>query len=257
MSRMTILRASLVAAAALALASAAYGAYPGTYAQLGSLGAIGVTAAGGNTSVSRGASSVVLQGEYGIPTLITTGTQLGLSHDRSRLVLQSMNLTHTSFVVLRTRDLHVMQRISLKGSFAFDALSPNARTLYLIEHRSTDLQHYVVRAYDLTTNALRPGRIADKTQTSWVMQGWPTARVATADGRWVYTLYTNPGGYPFVHALDTVRGVAHCVGMAWEGSQNPLYHYRLGIKGSRLLVMRGDGTVYRTIDRTTWTVSLS
>ncbi|HWJ33318.1 MAG TPA: hypothetical protein VNR59_13360 [Gaiellaceae bacterium] len=253
---MTIFRASLVAAAALALASAAYGAYPGTYAQLGSLGAIGVTTTGNNTSVSGGASSVVLEGAYGIPTLITTGTQLGLSHDGSQLVLQSMNRKQTSFVVLRTRDLSVMQTISLQGSFAFDALSPNARTLYLIEHRSTDLQHYVVRAYDLVTHTLRPGRIADKTQKSWVMQGWPTSRVATADGRWVYTLYTNPGGFPFVHALDTVRGVAHCVGMAWEGSQNPLYHYRLGINGSRLLVMRGDGSVYRSINRTTWAVSL-
>jgi hypothetical protein len=254
---MTIFRASLVAAAALALASAAYGAYPGTYAQQGALGSIGVTGSGADTSVTRGASSVVLRGAYGIPTLITTGTQLGLSHDRSRLVLQSMNQRHTSFVVLRTRDLHVMQTISLRGSFAFDALSPNARTLYLIEHRSADLQHYVVRAYDLATRTLRPGRIADKTQASWVMQGWPTSRVATADGRWVYTLYTNPGGYPFVHALDTVRGVAHCVGMGWKGSQNPLYHYRLAVSGSRLLVLRPDGRVYRTIDRTTWTVSLS
>jgi len=253
---MTIFRASLVAAAALALASAAYGAYPGTYAQLGSLGAIGVTTTNGNTSVSRGASSVVVNGQYGIPTLITTGTQLGLSHDRSLLVLQSMNQKDSSFVVLRTRDLSVAQTISLQGSFAFDALSPNGRTLYLIEHRSADLQHYVVRAYDLATQTLRPGRISDKTQKSWVMQGWPTSRVATADGRWVYTLYTNPGGFPFVHALDTVRGVAHCVGMAWEGSQNPLYHYRLGINGSRLQVMRGDGSVYRSINRTTWAVSL-
>jgi hypothetical protein len=253
---MTIFRASLVAAAALALASAAYGAYPGTYAQQGVLASILVTNSGDGTAVSRGAQSVALQGAYGIPTLITTGTQLGLSHDRSLLVLQSMNQRHSSFVVLRTSDLSVMQTISLKGSFAFDALSPNAQTLYLIEHRSTDLQHYVVRAYDLATQTLRPGRIADKTQKSWVMQGWPTSRVATADGRWVYTLYTNPGGYPFVHALDTMRGVAHCVGIGWNGSQNPLYHFRLGINGSRLLVMRGDGSVYRSINRTTWAVSL-
>jgi hypothetical protein len=253
---MTIFRASFVVAAALALASAAYGAYPGTYAELGSFGAIGVTSTGGATSVSRGASSVVLGGRFGIPTLITTGTQLGLSHDRSLFVLQSMNQARTSFVVLRMRDLQVMETISLKGSFAFDALSPNARTLYLVEHRSADLQHYVVRAYDLRAQRLLPGRIADKTQKSWVMEGWPTSRVATFDGRWVYTLYTNPGGYPFVHALDTVRGVAHCVGMAWQGSQNPLYHYRLGINGSRLLVLRGDGSVYRTINRTTWAVSL-
>jgi hypothetical protein len=254
---MTLFRASLVAAAALGLASSAYGAYPGTYAQQGVLSSILVTSSGGGTtSVSRGGQTVALSGAYGIPTLITTGTQLGLSHDRSLLVLQSINQKHSSFVVLRTRDLRVVQTISLEGSFAFDALSPNARRLYLIEHRSADLQHYVVRAYDLQDRRLLPGRIADKTQKSWVMKGWPASRFATADGRWVYTLYTNPSGYPFIHALDTVRGVAHCVGMDWQGSQNPLYHYRLAVSNSRLLVLRGDGSVYRTINRTTWAVSL-
>ena len=47
------------------------------------------------------------------------------------------------------------------------------------------------------------------------MDGYPLTRVTSADGRWVYTLYQNGGvgGYPFVHALDTVRGVAHCIGV--------------------------------------------
>ena len=38
------------------------------------------------------------------------------------------------------------------------------------------------------------------------MQGWAVAASATANGRWAYTLYANPGGFPFVHALDTVQG---------------------------------------------------
>ena len=46
------------------------------------------------------------------------------------------------------------------------------------------------------------------------MQGFPAKRTASKDGRWVYTMYANPNGYPFVHALDTVNGVAHCVGFA-------------------------------------------
>ena len=47
------------------------------------------------------------------------------------------------------------------------------------------------------------------------MDGYPLTRVTSADGRWVYTLYQNGGvgGYPFIHALDTVRGVAHCIGV--------------------------------------------
>ncbi len=103
-------------------------------------------------------------------------------------------------------DLGIRDQIVLKGTFAFDALSPDGSKLYLIEHKSVqDMQHYIVRAYDLNAHALVPGRIADKTQKSWVMQGWAVSRVSTTDGRWAYTLYANPGGFPFVHALDTVQ----------------------------------------------------
>src|SRR5207237_2690765 len=96
---------------------------------------------------------------------------------------------------------------------------------YLIQHSSADdLQRYTVRAYDLTAHQLVPGRIADKTQKSWVMQGFAVNRATTDDGRWVYTLYMNPGGYPFIHALNTVRGVAHCIGLPWTATnQGPVY----------------------------------
>ena len=252
---------SLAAAvfAALALAGVANAAYPGTYGLQGGppLGDIRVTNDAGNTAIVAGDRQATIPGAYGIPTMITSNTPLGMFRDRSHFVLQSVGLTKdTSFAIVRTRDFGLAQTISLKGSYAFDALSPNGRKLYLIEHHSADFQHYVVRAYDLVTQRLLPGRIADKTQASWVMEGWPASRVSTADGRWVYTLYSNPGGFPFVHALDTVRGVAHCVGMAWSGSQNALLQYRLAIDGNRLLVRKPDRRVYRTIDRTTWAVSL-
>jgi hypothetical protein len=250
--------ASLVA---LAVSGAAYGAYPGTYGlQDGPMlhwGTLQIRAsnAAGDTAVSAGAKSVTVDGAYGIPTMITTNTPLGLFHDGSRFVLQSTGIEkHTSFVVIRTEDLQVAQTVNLAGSFAFDALSPDGKTLYLIEHRSSDFGHYVVRAYDLSSQALLPGRIADKAQSSWVMRGYPAARIETSNGRWVYTLYSNPGGSPFVHALDTVEGVAHCVGFAWQGDQNQLLHYRLAIAGKRLLLRRPGGALYRAIDRTTWAV---
>jgi hypothetical protein len=206
-------------------------------------------------SLAAGAKSVTVNGSYGIPTMITTNTPLGLFHDGSAFVLQSTGIEkHSSFVVMRTEDLQVAQTITLPGSFAFDALAPDGRTLYLIEHRSSDFQHYVVRAYDLRSGSLLPGRIADKAQSSWVMRGYPAARVTTSSGRWVYTLYSNPGGSPFVHALDTVKGVAHCVGFAWHGDQNQLLHYHLAIAGNRLLLRGPTGALYRAIDRTTWAV---
>jgi hypothetical protein len=259
---MNMIRALLLAsAAAFAAAGVAYGAYPGTYGlqdgpalQAGSL-QIRVSNAVGDTEIIAPSRHATVSGSYGIPTMITTNTTLGLFRDGSRFVLQSTGIEkHTSFVVVRVNDFKVAQTISLDGSYAFDALSPNGRMLYLIEHRSSDFQHYVVRAYDLDAQQLLPGRIADKTQASWVMQGYPAARVTTSTGRWVYTLYSNPGGFPFVHALDTVKGVAHCVGIAWAGDQNQLLRYHLAIAGNRLLVRRPDGTLYRAIDRTTWAV---
>lgn len=259
---MTMIRFLVIAVlGALAVSGAAYGAYPGTYGlqdgpvlHWGSL-QIRASNAAGDTAVSAGTKSVTVKGAFGIPTMITTNTPLGLFHDGSRFVLQSTGIgTRSSFVVVRTEDLQVAQTIALTGSYAFDALSPDGRILYLIEHRSSDFEHYVVRAYDLAAQKLLPGRIADKAQSSWVMHGYPAARVTTSSGRWVYTLYSNPGGSPFVHALDTVKGVAHCVGFSWQGDQNRLLHYSLAIAGNRLLLRRPGGAVYRAIDRTTWAV---
>jgi hypothetical protein len=259
--------------AACAFAGSAYGAYPGIYGmQDGTAGVVSVDGSvrfvaarsGAATKISAlrtsdlaATRSATVAGAYGIPAMITNSVGLGMFRDGSAFVLQSMsNVGSTSFAVVRTSDLQVRDTIVLSGSYAFDALSPDGSRLYLVEHRSADLQHYVVRAYDLDAHTLLPGRIADKSQRSWVMQGYPAARVTTQTGRWVYTLYTNPTGVPFVHALDTVKGVAHCVGFAWTGSQNPLGQYRLRVSGGRLLVLRPGGGVYRSIDRRTWAVAL-
>src|SRR5439155_1061114 len=86
--------------------------------------------------------------------------------------------------------------------------------------------------YDLDAHRLLPGRVADKAQKSWVMQGFAAARATSPDGRWVYTLYANPGGYRFVHGLDTVRGVAHCFGLPWTSVyQNAIFDTKLALVG--------------------------
>ena len=74
----------------------------------------------------------------------------------------------------------------------------------------------------------------------------------------MYTLYANPGGTPFIHALDTVKGVAHCVGVPWpatDGQQNELWSYTLTLAGSKLAVQRQDGSVYRFVNTANWKVT--
>jgi hypothetical protein len=90
------------------------------------------------------------------------------------------------------------------------------------------------------------------------MQGWAASRVASPSGRWVYTLYANPGGYPFVHALDTVNRVAHCVGLPWpatNGEQGAVFNFGLGLKGQMLVVRWQGGSPYRYINTANWKVS--
>ena len=67
-----------------------------------------------------------------------------------------------------------------------------------------------------------------------------------------------PGGYPFVHALDTVRGVAHCIGLPWTASdQGPLMSTRMTLvdDGSKLALDWKGGKRWLAIDTGTWRVT--
>lgn len=207
--------------------------------------------------------SVVVPGSWGVPlvTYSQSGAE-GLSVDGKTLVLgdtaTSYPRTTSSFLLVNAKTLRAKRTIELKGDFAYDALSPDASRLYLIQHvDATNNQRYVVRGYDLNAGRLLPGRIADRTQKSWVMQGYPMARTTSVDGRWVYTLYQNPGGYPFVHALDTTRGVAHCIGLPWKGSQNGFYNMRLSLRSDdrTLAVHWLSGRPWLTVDTSTWRIA--
>jgi hypothetical protein len=258
--------------AALVLVPAASAAYPTPYAAQGvdaglySLDhSIRFVALKGATSTkvqavrARGGAAVAstsIAGDWGIPMLTYSGLAGGLFHDGSAFVLQSAGMAGTTrFAILDSRDLTVRNTITLDGYYGFDALSPDGSVLYLIQHTSTrDYQHYVVRAYDLRANTLVEGRIADKAQKSWVMKGEAVSRVTSPTGRWVYTLYANPGGYPFIHALDTVYGVAHCIGLPWKGSPDRVNSFTLALKGSWIAVQQPGGT-WRRVRTGTWRVS--
>jgi hypothetical protein len=260
---------------ALAVVSVASAAYPAPFALQGGQGVLSTdgavrfiaSGAGESTFVraytTKDGSTLMSQsvnGSFGVPMLTSTGPGGGMFRDGSTFVLQSMGLHDTTqFVLLRTVDLGVRDQIALKGTFAFDALSPDGSKLYLIQHTSVeDIQHYIVRAYDLDAHQLIPGRIADKTQKRWVMQGWAVDRATTADGRWAYTLYANPGGFPFIHALDTVNGVAHCVGVPWpqsDSNQAKVLNFRLSLRGKMLVIKAGSGNTYRIVNTTNWRVS--
>lgn len=201
-----------------------------------------------------------LAGSWGIPavTFDANGGD-GLSRDGKTLVLATTGIgPRTKIALLDTRSMLIRDRFTLEGSFAYDALSPDASKLYLIQWvDSTNLNRYVVREYDLRSHRLLPGSIADRTQKSWVMQGSPMTRTTSANGRWVFTLYQNIGGYPFIHALDTVNGVAHCIGVPFTGDQSVLANVVLaaGPGGRTLAVHWRSGRPWLAVDTATWRIT--
>ena len=196
----------------------------------------------------------IFKGSWGIP-MITYRDPAGLSRDGRTLVVQTLTSgSPTSFLVLNPRTMRVREQFTLKGNYSFDALSPDASRLYLIQRvDAKNYSRYVVRAYDLRTHTLLPGRIADRTQKGWVMQGDAMTRTTSLDGRWVYTLYLNQGGTPFIHALDTVKGVAHCIGIPWASAdQGGLGNVVLTLHGKRLAVHWRSGRHWLNVDTATW-----
>lgn len=203
-----------------------------------------------------------LGGRFGVPFVAFDRTPGGLSLDGRTLVLGQRQrnglAAATRFAVLSTATLRMQQAFTLRGDFAFDALSPDGRVLYLIEHVSAqDFSRYRVRAYDLTAGRLLARVIADRREGTQVMGGSPVTRVASADGGWVYTLYRNDAASPFVHALDARKGEAVCIDLPWQGSQDGLSHMRLVLSpdGRRLALRSGSGKEAAVVDTTTLRIS--
>jgi hypothetical protein len=209
-----------------------------------------------------------LGGDYDVPAVALDGTGGGLSADGKTLVLGSFAIGDppvyppriTRLAILDTdlrpqRHLRAGQRrppsvfssIELRGHFAFDAISPDGSTIYLIHHfpnltGPSYFTHYEVRAYDVKSRRLLPEPVVDPDEPEERMEGLPLARATSPDGRWAYTLYDGNGEEPFIHALDTVAGQAVCVDLPQLAELPRRFHYLLQLQmregGRRLVVLR-------------------
>jgi hypothetical protein len=181
-------------------------------------------ATGGSTVVAaigvrsgRVVRSNVLHGFYGVPIVAWDGSTGGVSGDGRSLVLGSYGPLPgqpgvTRFVVLSTKTLRKARTLVLTGSWAFDAVSPDGSTIYLVEYLSAGQSpHYRVRSLDTETGKLDSDPVVDRREDEVLMRGQPVTRRPSVDGRWAYTLYARGGQEPFVHALDTVKREAYCV----------------------------------------------
>jgi hypothetical protein len=194
-----------------------------------------------------------LRGKFVVPLVAYDGSPAGLSHDGRTLVLIRPRTRFpqpgTSLAIIDPGTLTVRRHVHLRGDFSFDAISPTGRWLYLIEYTSrVDPTRYRVRSLDARTGRLLPGEIIDPHDRGETMRGNPVTRVASADGRWAYTLYDG-NGHPFVHALDTAGRTARCIDVPSFPTTIDPWQARLRLLGRspRLLVTFAHRTL-ATID---------
>jgi len=198
-------------------------------------------------AIKRNGGNVVrfmsIKGNWGIPLVAFDGTTEGLLPDGRTLLLAAAPYgpslrKHSSFVFVDVKKMRRLRTVHVAGDFSFDALSPDARYLYLVEHVSAqDLSRYRVRAYDLKTSRLLPKIVSDRRSWETTMQGSPVSR-ATSNG-WAYTLYGGSAARPFIHALDTRHVAAVCIDMPWKRQPGNIFGYRLRTDGDGHLVVRG------------------
>jgi len=201
-----------------------------------------------------------LAGFWGIPMVAFDGSTGGLSANGRTLVLAQPPIgrmrTVSRFPVLRARTLRRIETVTLRGSFSFDALSPDGSTLYVIEHvNRRDVAEYQVRAYDIAAGRLLPYAIRDHTSNEVEMYGYPRSRATSPDRRWAYTLYEG-SHHSFVHALDTVERKAVCVDLPMDTPPEHVADARLvaGPGGGTLTVESPTGGTVAVIDTKTLTL---
>lgn len=195
-----------------------------------------------------------LKGKRGIPMVAQDGTPGGLSADGRTLILTSPRTSYpqrtSTLYLMNARNLTLRRRITLRGDFSFDALSPDGSTLYLIQLNPRNFTRYAVRALDTGSGRLIAKPVVDGREPDEVMRGIPLTRVMSPDGRYAYTLY-GQGAKPFVHALDTRRRSAACIDIPRIPNSAQM---SLRLKGRRLTVL-ADSVPISYVDTATRKVS--
>jgi len=255
-----------VLAVGLAMPAAALAVGPSPGVAMGGSGAawaghgdrfVTVSGGRGSTVVKRvgrpGRLARRVSGRWGIPEVAYDGATEQVPPRSGVVVLARglMSVRRTRFLVVSARTLRPLHTVSLRGAWAFDALSPDGATMYLIEHPVSDLTRYEVRALDVRSGRVLPGVIADRTSGEWRMEGVPMARLQRPGGDWSYTFYQGGEDGAFVHALDTANATARCIDL--PGLTGDLSGAALRQVGRRLVISNGRRRL-AAIDTRTLTV---
>ncbi len=175
----------------------------------------------------------------------------GVSQDGSRAVGFRLTPDAATTVVIAapsgTRELVIPGR-----QWDFDALRGDR--LFLIHYLSGG--GYQVRLLDLATGKLAATPLKDPHESGTIW-GSPFARLASPDGRYLFTLYLGSNGGAMIHELDLRAATARCIDLPGTGDYGSASSWAMTLApGSRTLwaVSPGYGRVVG-IDIVTRTVT--
>jgi hypothetical protein len=198
-----------------------------------------------------------LRGAQVVAAVAQDGATTGLSADGSTLVLGAPRRRFpqrlSRFLIVGTATLEPERRLTLRGDFSLDGVSPDGQRLYLTRYASGDPLNYAVRVYDVAHRRLLPKPLVDPRSPGEKMTGFPITRALSPDGRWAYTLYGG-GEEQFVHALDLSGGRAYCVdldGLTFDDVST----MHLRAQTGRIDVLSQTGAPVRRISASTFAVT--
>jgi DNA-binding beta-propeller fold protein YncE len=161
--------------------------------------------------------SIKVSGQYDVASAYRVAPS-GLSRSGLVLALEAPpSAGRSTFAVIDTRT-DAVKTLSVSGDMTVDVVSDDATSVYLVEHLRDD--RYNVRLYDLAVGKLAEAPIVDLKQVELsspdnvakgLMAGVYHASVAGRLNAWYFSLYFNPGGNPFVHALNVTDRYATCL----------------------------------------------
>ena len=177
----------------------------------------------------------------------------GLSPNGRWLVLADPRSDRTAFELLDMSGPTQPKHIEIPGRYAFDAVSDDGQSLFLVERMEGT--KYRVRVADVQSGLLMPGSIIDVKQAATtadangVMNGSYTTATAGPSGEWYFSVYQHPTQGAYIHALNTRARYAECIldlptfgkAGAVEMAKQPFWSLALGQQQSmaRLYAVNG------------------
>jgi hypothetical protein len=192
---------------------------------------------------------------FALPNLGFQGPSAGLSPNGKWLALTDNGRATTgklvtSFLVGASSLSSSFKTVRVDGDFAFDALSDNGQSLYLIQ-RMGDPNHYQVRLLDIASGTLVEHPVVDKREPREPMNGIRGDSVADQSGQYVFTVYAREAG-PFIHALPLDQSFAWCIDLPAKSASDmeEQFHWSLAFNQSRSILYAVNGSSGRVAEIT-------